>query len=628
MATFIRDVRFFLRAMAKAPSTAAVLIVTLGLGIGVNSAMFSVMNAVLLRPLPYPDPSRLVAVYEAEKGGPDDILVTGGNLPDLLHRTHSFQSMAGYQTVQRPMSFGGTAVQAPVTYVNSSFFNVFKTQPIKGRAFSSKENRAGGPPVALISYRLWNTMFGSDPQILERTFSINGTSVPVIGIMPEGFDFPKGTNVWMSMDRYSIGSLSSDASRTVHDYQVVARLADGVSLGQAQGELSTLAAHLAAAYPKELDSNFDFSAVSLHKDLAGDSSAMIFLLMAIVGVVLLIACVNMASVLLARAVGRSKEMAIRRAVGADNRALAFLLLTESGVIGMAGALLGLVLGYLSLSFLNSIVPARFLHSGPVVLDWRVASFTVLLGLSCGLIFGLLPALKSAKLATFPVLRTDGSPSTLGPRRRRLGDFLVTPQYALSLAALIIAALVLKSLFQLISVEPGYSTRNLITAQIFLPKHQPSRFANGPSVTRFYRRLLENARSLPGVKSATLGRSLPLSGKILNGAVYPGGEALGAGDKVKYYPDWRVVGPDYFKTFKIALVEGRDFRMQDGLETIPVAIVNQSLARRMWGNDDPLGKHLIVPIDLTRRENERLLTVVGVVPDVHHRSLEEPPRAAV
>lgn len=627
MATFFRNVKFFFRSMAKAPAAAAVLIVTLALGIGVNSAMFSVMNAVLLRPLPYADPQRLVAISEAEKGGKGGIPVADGNLPDLLHRTHSFQAIAGYTAVPFAISNGGRALQAPVTYVNSGFFEVFKTQPFMGRTFSGEENRKGGPAVALISYQLWSSMYGSDPQILKRTISVDGASEPIVGVMPRGFEFPKGTRVWMSLDRYSIGNISIGASRTAHNYDVVARLADGVSLVQAQSELSTLAGNLAAAYPKELDSNFDFSAVSLHKDLAGDSRKTIFLLMAIVGVVLLIACVNMASVMLAKAVGRGKEMAIRRAVGADTRVLVAQLLTESGLIGLTGALAGLLLAYFSLSFLNSIVPARFLHSGPITLDWRVVSFTLLLGLGCGLIFGLLPALKSARLPTFPMLKTDGAPTTLGTRRRRLGDFLVTPQYALSLAALIIAALVLKSLFQLISVDPGYATRELITAQISLPTAQPSRYADREATMQFYRRLLERAQGLPGVHSATLDGSLPLSGQILNGAVYPEGTPLESGH-FKYYPDWRVVGPDYFKTFSVAVLQGRDFGNQDGLDSIPVAIVNQSLARRIWGNDNPIGKRLVVPIDFTRQENTRLLTVVGVVPDVRERSLDKPPRAAV
>jgi len=441
-------------------------------------------------------------------------------------------------------------------------------------------------------------------------------------VMPPGFDYPKGTAAWLPSD---IGMMFGP-SRTAHNLRVVGRLAPGVSLTESRADFATIAKRLAADYHDEIKPGFAFGITPLHQDLAGDSRHTLVLLLAVVGVVFLIACGNMASVLLAQMMGRGREMAVRRALGAGSARLVRQLLTESVVIGVLGAAVGFLMAVASLGMMNRLVPAGFLHSGAITLDWRVVLFTLALGLIASLIFGIAPAWRAATIEPNDALRSDGAINA-GNRRRHWTGMFVIPQYAFSLVALLVAGVILKSLVTLSQVDPGFPEAEVLTVDLSLPSRPPSPYADRAVVIQFHHRLLDRVANLPGVTAVSLAYSLPLStGFKTNGGAQLGGHGP---DEWPSYPDWRTVGPYYFRTTGTQVIAGRDFDAQDGAGAVPVAIVNQSLARELWGGESPLGERIrLSSLDNNHEEAQRFLTVVGVVADVRHRALHTEPRAAV
>lgn len=623
MHTVVQDLTYTLRSLKRRPAQTAVLLLTLALGIGVNSAMFSVVSAVLLRPLPYPEPQQLTQLWESRRGEPRSISVTYPNFVDMRDQAEAFGDVAAYYGGSRPVTGGSDPLRVPTYTVSESFFDVLGVTPRLGGTFVPEAVSATGPVNAVVSDAFWRSYFGADPDVLGARLSISGRPATVVGVMPPGFAFPRGAAMWLPMD------LAPDfgPSRTAHNLSVVARLRNGVTLQAGQAEMTGLASRLATAYADEIDADFDIAVVPLHDQLAGQARDTLVLLLTVVGVVLVIACGNIASILLSQSVARHKEIAIRRAIGAGAPRLMRQMLTESAFIGVLGAVAGLGLSVWSMSLLNAVVPAQYLHSGDVALDWRVVAFALVLGLVTGLLFGLLPARSSAGRHPADALRADGAEVTLGARRRRIGGLFVIPQYAFSLAALVAAGLILKSLFVLSNVDPGFATEGRLSVTISLPFDPPSPYADRERAADFYRTLLERLESLPGVRSATVDFTPPLSASFyLNGGVKRAEEdPEGRWDM---FTDWRPVGAGYFATMGIPIVQGRDFDENDDEDGLPVAIVNQSLARRLWGGDDPIGKRLrLSSLDNNRAEARRPLTVVGVVPDVHHRSLDQPPRSA-
>lgn len=623
MSILSHDLKYTWRSLRRAPGLALVLVLTLAVGIGINSAMFSIVSAALLRPLPFPEPGRLVAVWEGRKGGANHSRVTGPDFVDLERQTASFSAVAAFGGGPDVVAGGETPMQVPIYGVTRDFFTVLGVEPALGRGFSAEEAKLDGPLGVVVSHAFWRASLGGDPAVLGRRLAVSGREGTVIGVMPPGFAFPKEAALWLPAEHFGLGE-----SRTAHNFQVVARLAPGADLAAARAETELLAARLAAAYPVEMSKDFALSVAPLHQDLVGKARASLLLLLTVVAVVLLIACGNVASLLLSQAVARGKELAVRRALGAGRARLMGQMLTESMAIGLAGAGAGLLLCAGSLGLVNAVVPAGFLPSGAVRLDWRVVAFTLAVGLASGLLFGLAPALRAARHDPMGELRGDGSTVAAGGRRRRLGGLFVVPQYAFSLAALIVAGLVLESLSALGRVDPGFAVQGRVAAEITLPTSPPSPYAQPAKLVAYYREVAERAAALSGVRSVSFDASLPLSGDRLNGAAFAEGDEITFSDDFKYYPDYRVVGADYFRTLGTPLVAGRDFTLADGPEAPPVAIVNRALARQMWGEANPLGKKLMVPgLDWTREEALRWLTVVGVAADVHHAGLDADPRPA-
>ncbi|MFB3113133.1 MAG: ADOP family duplicated permease [Gemmatimonadales bacterium] len=621
--TITQDLTYSLRSLKRRPAQTAVLIATLALGIGINSAMFSVVSTVLLRPLPYPAPEQLVQLWESRRDAPREIAVAYPNFVDIRDQAEQFAHVAAYLGGDTPVSGGETPVRVRVYAVSEAFFDVLGVTPQMGGTLVSETNTPFGPVNVVIGDGFWRSYFGADPSVLGSVVSISGTPATVVGVMPPGFAFPRGAQLWIPRDLSPIFG----PSRTAHNLSAIARLAGDASVSRAQAEMSGLAVRLASSYAGEIDENFDIAVVSLHQELTGGTRSTLVLLLVVVGVVLLIACGNIASILLSQAAARNKEMAIRRAVGAGSARLVRQMLTESGLIGVIGAAAGLALSFWSLSFLNTLVPPRYLHSGQITLGWRVVTFTLLLGVVTGILFGVLPAWRSTNLQPADALRTDGANVVAGSRHRRIGGWFVIPQYAFSLSALVVAGLILKSLFALTRVDPGFEVQGLITVDLSLPFSPPSPYGDRANGARFHRALMAQAGALPGVRSVTLDYAPPLSGAfVINGGVQRGDESRD--DRWDQYTDWRPVGPEYFRTVGIPILQGRDFDERDAEDAPPVVIVNQRLARTLWGDDDPLGKRLrLSSLDNNREEALRLLTVVGVVPDVHHRSLAGAPRSA-
>ena len=620
----LRDLGYAVRSLKRRPVQTLILLLTLALGIGVNSAMFSVVSAVLLRPLPYPEPAELVALWEARRDGRRDIAVTYPNFVDMRDQSEQFAHVAAFFGDTQTISGGDRPIRTAGYAVSKRFFDVLGVSPRLGGVVLPEESTSFGATTLIISDGFWRSYFAADPNVLGRVLAVSGRQATIVGVMPPGFSFPRGATLWIPQDLDPFFG----PSRTAHNLRSIARLKPAASIEAGQAEMTGLAGRLLAAHADELDEDFDIAVIPLHEDLAGDSRSTLVLLLVVVGVVLVIACGNMASILLSQAVARGKEMAIRRAVGADSSRLVRQMLTESTFIGVVGAVAGMALSFGSVSLLNTVVPAEFLHSGAVSLDWRVVTFTLVLGLVTGLLFGVLPAWRIAQYEPGDVLRTAGSEVVAGFKRRRVGGLFVVPQYAFSLATLIVAGLILKSLFVLSDVDPGFEVEGLVTVQLSLPFSPPSPYGDRQVAARFYRDLLAQASVLPGVRRTTLDFTPPLaSGFNLNGGVQRAEENPEVA-RWDNFTDWRLVGPDYFRTIGIPLQRGRDFSDSDAGDALPVVIVNQSLARNLWGDEDPIGKQLrLSSLDNNRPEAGRALTVAGVAPDVHHRSLARQPRSA-
>ena len=475
-------------------------------------------------------------------------------------------------------------------------------------SFSADEIAPGGPAVSVLSHQLWRDAFGADRSVLGKQMEVYGILMEIVGVMPPEFELPRGAQLWVND-----GALPSGASRTSHNLVGLARLAPGVSRATAQAEASAIAARIRASYP-EVGEVFDFELRDLHRDLVGDSRATVLLLSISVGLVLLIACVNLACLLLAQAIGRSRELAVRRAVGAGGGRLVRQVLTESGLLGLGGAGLGLWLCSLTLGLVNRLLPPSLLHSGAATLDWRVLSFALAVGLVAGVGFGIAPAIRAMRAEPYDALL--GERSSGAGRRKRI-VWLVLPQYGLSLAVLIMALLLTTSLRRLDRVDEGMTSDSLAVAQLVLPRREGSRFADSAALRGLLDRLVEEVGRLPGVRVVTLDQDPPLTGSARNQMI----AAEGREPMQDVWPDYRSVGSRYFETTGIPLIAGRDLGDDDFRPGARTVVVNADLARILWGSvAAAVGKRL------RRSWQQEYLTVVGVAADVRTR-LEREPRPA-
>ncbi|HVG31967.1 MAG TPA: ABC transporter permease [Pyrinomonadaceae bacterium] len=616
MGTFFQDLRYGFRMLVKRPGFTVIAVLALALGIGANTAIFSVVNAVLLRPLPYKDPQRIVAVWEtnpqlgAEMRNRNEVAM--GNFLDWRAQNQTFERMGALFYSNANLTGTGEPERLQSVVVTTDLFEVLGVQPALGRSFRPEEENVASPRVVVLSHGLWQRRFGSDPAVVGRNLTINGNQVTIVGVMPQGFQlqFPTSMQVemWMPMRI----DTATQADRNAHYLYVLARLKEGVSLEQSQAAMTSIAGQLQQQFP-ETNADKGAHVVSLHKQLVGNVQPYLYVLFAAVGFVLLIACANVANLLLARVAARHKEVAIRIALGASRWRLIRQLLTESILLAAAGGVLGLLLAYWGIDLLVALTPGDVPRLNEIGLHAPVFAWTLLVSILTGVLFGLAPALQASKPDLNESLKESGRTSA-GLERSRLRSTLVVSEVALALVLLVCAGLMIKSFMRLQQVSPGFESKNLLTMNISLPrqKYPDAQKANG-----FYNQLFERVRAVPGVESVGGVDPLPLSGS--NGTtsfVVEGGPMLALADRPEVGE--RSVTPAYFQTMRIPVLKGRAFTEQDRENTPRVMIVNEALARRYWPNEEVLGKRLGFEDDASK---QTWWEIVGVVGNVKHERLD-------
>ncbi|HEX8144666.1 MAG TPA: ABC transporter permease, partial [Pyrinomonadaceae bacterium] len=613
MGNLLQDMRYGVRMMLKRPGFTVVALLALALGIGANSAIFSVVNAVLLRPLPFEGQERLITIEtKSENTGSIGGVLSYANFADLRDQSRTLEYAAAYSHSAAFLTVGDDPERLRGVVVSADIFPMLGVKPVMGRTYTREEDQKGARKVVVLSYGLWQRRFGSDPKIVGQEIPLGTKPALVLGIMPKGFKFPveaEAIEFWQPL----VPNLSDTdiARRDAQWLSVVARRKPGTTEQEAQAEISTIARRLQSQYPAT-NTGIGFSITPLHEKLVGDLRMALFVLLAAVGCVLLIACANVANLLLARAAARQREISIRTAMGASRWRIVRQLLTESLLLSVMGGGLGLLLGWWGVDLLMSAIPTDIPLAGEVSLDWRVLAFTAALSVLTGILFGLAPALQSSKLDLTESLKEGGRGSTEG-RGGRLRNALVITEIAVSLVLLVGAGLLGQSFLRLMDVSPGFNPQGVLTTDVvFVNK----KYTEDERKVATLDEILRGAASLPGVQAVGAVDPLPLGGNFIAYSFNIEGRAPfnpGEGPSA----DRRSITPDYFRAMAIPLIKGRAFDARDVKDAPPVVVINETFARRFFTDVDPIGKRLIfddVP-DAPPRE------IVGVVGDVRHAGLD-------
>jgi putative ABC transport system permease protein len=604
---FRQDLKYGARVLLRTPVFAFVAVITLALGVGVTTAVFSVVNRVLLAPLPYPQPDRLVNIYEHSPQGDDHNPVSPGNVLDWIARAKSFEQIGAYQgSYGIALTGGGEPVQVVATHFMPSALRALSPRPTLGRLFDDEDV---GKPVVLISHSLWQSRFGGDRAILGKTMVLNGTTFPIIGVLPASFEYPDASiQVWLPLNATQLDPIE----RRSHNFHMVARLAPAVSIEQAQAEMKALSIGLAREHPQHM-TGWGVNVVALHNDLTTDVRTLLYVLFGTVVVVLLIACGNLANLLLARAVARESEMAVRGALGAGRGRIARQLLTESLLIAMLGGAVGLAFAWIALRGVLAAAPANIPMLSQVTLDWSVLAFAAAVTLTSTILFGLVPALRSSRANLQTTLRARGASVV---RHARVRAALLVMEVALSVVLLVGAGLLVRSFQQLQRTDLGYRHRGLALLEIVLPN---SRYSTVERQVAFFDQLVEQLRSLPGVQAVGGTVHAPASGRGMTFSFAiegrPAANPTGREDPEQLH----VVTPEFFRSAGLPIIAGRDFDTRDRADQKPVVIINQALARKHWPNESPIGKRISF-----RPGETPWLEIVGLVGDTRWESPDAEP----
>ncbi|HYP00277.1 MAG TPA: ABC transporter permease [Pyrinomonadaceae bacterium] len=611
--TLLQDVKFGARVLRKNLGFTLVAVLTLALGIGASTAIFSVVNAVLLRPLQYPNAERIVAIQELNQKG-SRVQVTPANFLDWRAQQTSFEHLAALLTRTANFSAGDESERLELAMTSANFFQVFGVSPHLGRFFLPEEERAGHDPVVVISYALWQRRFGGDPSLVNKSLTLDGQSYTVVGIAPAGFQYPDRTEVWIPPFQLvpTLGAqMNIERARGFGFLSAVASLKPGVSVEQAHDEMTAITARLRQQYPDTNNNRFN-RVVSLQTHLVGESAAALLLLLGAVALLLLIACANVANLLLARAASRQKEIAVRLALGATRLRLVRQLLVESVLLALVGGAAGLLLGWWGVDLMQGLLPANFPRAQSIGIDLRVLGFTLLVSLGTGVLFGLAPALQ----ATNPDINESLKESARGyggARRNRVRSLLIVSEVALSLVLLISAGLLFRSFLRLQAVELGFRPERVLT---FSLRPAGANFTQDPQYSAFFHEVAERIKTLPGVDTVGVINTLPLV-KGPTAGFRVEGQPLTTPDK---WPsvNYRSVSPDYFRAVNVPLLKGRAFNVHDNDSAPRVVLVNQSLVQRDFAGEDPVGKR--INMGGTAPDGQPIwFEIVGVVADV--RSIE-------
>jgi putative ABC transport system permease protein len=607
-----QDLRFALRVLAKSPGFAAVAIFTLAVGIGANTAIFSVANVLLLRPLPFAQPGKLVLISSARKGSRSERgSLTWPRFTMIEASQRSFQGMAAFTKETFNLTGKGDPMQLSSARVSWNFFDLLGVRPAAGRWFQAEEDKPGGDPVIVISHSLWTRRFNASPAAIGQHVTLDSRDYTIAGVTPPDFRFGLlGADVDIYAPRVIELNLITPAQALAGTgfLSVVARLREGVGIEAAQAEMDTLAVQYRSEYAKfpDADPNVRVHVGRLQDEMVAGLRTAVLILFGAVGLVLLIACANVSSLLLSRAAGRQREIAVRLAIGASRAELVRQLCTESLLLALAGGLLGACLSWWGTRALSSIAQESLRQAGAIRMDATVLAFTAAISVLAGLVFGLAPALVVSRPDLSVVLRSDGRGTTAGRRRNRFRSTLVISQVALSTILLIGAGLLVRSFLQLRGTQPGFDTGHLLTMNITLPA---ARYGKGAPMIEFYERLLHQVRGMNGVLSATVSSALPLNPTRLSPALPEGQAVVPLAERPLF--NIQTFEPGYVETMRVPLPAGREFTEHDDATAPKVVMVNATLARRFWPGENPIGKRIVVGRGPAPSE------VVGVLGDIRN-----------
>ncbi|MBZ5536348.1 MAG: ABC transporter permease [Acidobacteriia bacterium] len=620
METLFQDLRYGFRMLLKNPGFTAVGILTLALGIGANTAIFSVADAFLLKPLSIPNENRMVVALEVgpNQRGDDTSSVSPANFEDWKSQAKTYDAMAAYAWANVNLTGQGEPEKVQGFEVSPNFFGVVGMQPALGRVFLPEEENPGHEQVAILSHGLWQRRYASDPSIVGKNVTIDGRTYAVIGVMPAGFNFPTTVELWMPL------ALDSKARsvRNAHYLFALGLLKPGMSTSSARAELKTIAAQLAQAYPTT-NKGWSVRVMSM-RDFVTEDLTRQYTLMSVVAVafVLLIACANVANLQFARATSRQREMAVRVSLGAGRWRIMRQLLTESVAVSLLGAALSLLLAQWGIELILAHMPpetAKFIAAwNHISLDYRAFLYTLTVALLTGILSGLLPAFQSSKPDLNEALKEGGRSATAGQSKHRLRSFLVMAEVALALILLVGSGLMVKSFKALLNMNQGLDPNGALTLRIDLP---PAKYKTPPQRAAFYEQVLQNLKMIPGVEAAATATNIPYGNYGSNALISVEGRVSVNASDLQLATN-QVIGADYFRLMHIPLQAGREFTGQDGTDSPPVALVSELLARRYWPNQNPIGKRVKLGLE---NSIHPWMTVVGVVGDVKYEWSERDPR---
>jgi putative ABC transport system permease protein len=615
---FTNDTGYALRILRRSPGFTATAVLALALGIGANTAIFTVVNSVLLQPLAYPEPDRLVQLEMSSPQGNANIT----SIPKYIAwkaQTQVFSDVAAYDVGGPGMNLTGNGLpeQLKGIHVSASYFRVFGVPFAVGRPFSDQEDRPGGPKLAVLSNGLWHNRFGGDPSVVGKTLALGGESYQVAGVADRSFSADPPVDIYLPLQA------DPNSADQAHYLQATARLKPGVTLQMAKAQMKIAAAEYERKFPKTLGPQGSFTAEPLRDSVVGDVRKALLVLLGAVSFVLLIACANVANLLLARATLRRREIAIRASIGAGRARIIRQLLTESVLLSLVGGALGLVLGYLGVRDLLSLnpggIPRIGEHGAAVILDWRVLLFTLVISFITGILFGLIPALNASRTDLNSTLKESGLRSGAGFRHSKARSLLVITEMTLAFVLLVGAGLMIRTFGVLRSVDPGFDSRNILTMQMSLTGE---RFEKTAGVSQLVRDAQDRILSLPGVAAFASTCCLPLQGGfglpfIIEGRPLTEGPFHGGGS-------WRTISPSYFNVFRIPLLRGRLFTDRDDASAPRVVVINEGLAKQYWSNGDALGQRISIGKGVGPEFNEPPREIIGVVGDVRNQGLGTKP----
>jgi len=613
MQNFLADLRYGARRLLKSPGFSIIAVIALGLGIGANTAIFSLVDRVLIRPMPYADPDRLVTLWEdASYINFPRNTPSVANFEDWEKQNQVFSGLAGSRDRAGSLTGDGQPEMVLGGAVTISLFEVLGVQPLLGRAFTEEDDRPS-ENVIILSYGLWQSRYGGDPGVIGHSILMNDAKTTIIGVMPPGFTLPKRKTQFLSPAQFTPQMLNN---RRQHLLSVVARLKPGVTLARAQSDMTQIARRLAEQYP---DTNKQLGAVvvPLKDQIVGNTGTALLVLLAAAGSVLLIACANVANLLLAKAAAREREMAIRTAMGAARGRLIRQIVTESVLLAFAGGVLGLLLARLSMRVLVALIPTGLPGASELAIDGRLLAFTLGISLLTGIVFGIAPALATTSIEVSEKLK-EGGRAGLGGKRRRFRDALVVAEVALALILLVSAGLLLQTLRNLHAIDAGFNPDNILTMSTRLPS---PKYADPSKRLAYFDAVVERVRGLPGVTNAGFTSNLPFTSQGYTSSFLIEGQPFAPATSQDAL--YREVTNDYLQTLRVRLLEGRLFGSEDRANSLPVVIINETFKKQYWPNESPLGKRI-----QTSGDNTPWQTVIGVVADVRERGLELDMKPAV